>query len=121
MHRYLLVFLGGGLGAVARYVLGGLIQQAIPIDFPLGTFVVNAIGCFLIGTLFSLEGFGLLSYESRLLLMIGFLGGFTTFSSFILESVGMAPGPGFWLNIIGQVVVGILSTYGGMFVGRWLV
>ncbi len=119
--NYVWVFIGGGLGAVSRYILAGLVQSWFPVDFPLGTFVVNMLGSFLIGFLFSLEGFGFLSAESRLLLMVGFLGGFTTFSSFMLESLSLMPSLSSWMNIIGQVVFGLISVYLGIIVGRWVV
>jgi len=119
--KYVIVFIGGGFGALSRFIIGGLVQNMYGGDFPVGTFAVNIIGSFLIGFLFSLEGFGFLSYESRLLLMVGFLGGFTTFSSFMLESVNLIPLPQFWLNVVGQVGVGLISVYAGIIVGRWIV
>ncbi len=115
-----MVFLGGGLGALSRFIVAGAVQGVYGGDFPLGTFTVNVIGSFLIGFLFSLEGFGLLSYENRLLLMVGFLGGFTTFSSYMLESINM-PMSTSWLNIIGQVVLGLVAAYLGIIVGRWTI
>jgi CrcB protein len=89
MKQLLLVGLGGGLGAMARYKLGGLVlHHTTDWRFPLGTFVVNVLGCFAIGVLAGLaERQGLLAADVRLFLLTGLLGGFTTFSAFGLETV----------------------------------
>src|SRR5450759_2903732 len=86
----LLVFVGGGVGSVARYLLATTVQRNAPEGFPFGTFLVNLIGCFAIGVVGAL---GLeraaLSPEARTFLMVGILGGFTTFSSFAWETLGL--------------------------------
>ena len=88
MQSILLVALGGALGSVARYSLSGFIlHRTIEWRFPLGTFVVNVVGCFVIGILAGLavkEDF--LSPDLRVFLFTGILGGFTTFSAFGLET-----------------------------------
>lgn len=85
-----LVFLGGGIGSVLRYLLGGHFQRAFSGPFPTGTFVVNLAGCLGIGFVGAL---GLekaaLSPEARVFLMAGLLGGFTTFSTFAWETLGL--------------------------------
>jgi CrcB protein len=88
MKHLLLVGLGGGLGAIARYKLGGwVLHQTMSWRFPAGTFVVNVLGCLVAGLLAAyVERRDLLGPETRLLLFTGVLGGFTTFSAFGLET-----------------------------------
>jgi fluoride exporter len=83
--------LGGFAGSVLRYAASGYVQQlANSIDFPYGTLAVNVIGCFVIGFLSQLaESRGVFSAESRAFVFIGFLGGFTTFSSFGNETMNL--------------------------------
>lgn len=89
MKALLLVALGGGLGSVARYTLGGwVLHHTIDWRFPLGTFVVNVLGCFVAGLLAALaERYEFFPPEARLFLFTGLLGGFTTFSAFSLETM----------------------------------
>ena len=91
MTKILLVGVGGFLGSVLRYLVSGYIQQVTKSAlFPYGTLAVNLIGCFIIGFLSQLaESRGLFTPESRALLFVGFLGGFTTFSTFSNESVNL--------------------------------
>lgn len=84
------VFIGGGLGAVCRFLLGKRINELkLPTAFPYGTFVVNMLGCFAIGFLFQGIAREAVPKRFQLLLVTGFLGGFTTFSSFSLESANL--------------------------------
>jgi CrcB protein len=114
----MLVFMGGGAGAVARYVAGAAIMQRFGGLFPLGTFVINVTGSFLIGVLMTLltERFQL-SPNYRFLLVIGFLGGYTTFSSFEYETVQAvregAAGTGL-LNVIASVAAGYIAVWLGI-------
>jgi CrcB protein len=88
MTNYILVFVGGGLGAVARYWLQGLVYAQTGTSFPYGTLVVNVLGCLLIGLLMSsMEERFLVHPQIRVFLTIGILGGFTTFSSFSFETI----------------------------------
>ncbi len=116
--RLLLLALGGALGTVARYGLNGLVAQRLP-TFPLGTLVVNFSGCFLIGLLAPLA----LKPEWRLFLMVGFCGGYTTFSSFGLQTFDLAR-DGEWLavavNVIGTNVLCLVGVYLGVVCGRLL-
>jgi CrcB protein len=122
MTRILLVFIGGGLGSAFRYLIGLLLNRN---DFltPYGTFFVNVMGSFLIGLL---AGYNLrtlnLNHEYQALLIAGFLGGFTTFSSFAFENLVMIQNGKFLLFlsyfattlIVGLVAVGLgyqLSKY----------
>jgi CrcB protein len=90
MVNVLLVGVGGFLGSVARYLVGGLVQERLPGAFPWGTLAVNALGCLLIGCLSELaEARSFLSPGSRALLVVGILGGFTTFSAFGNETLNL--------------------------------
>lgn len=109
-----LVFVGGGIGAVCRYMSTMLIGGIAGSVFPLGTFTVNIVGSFIMGLImtFAIEA-AALSEELRLLLVIGFLGGFTTFSSFSMETLLLLKG-GSWFyaaaNILANVFVGLAAT-----------
>ena len=83
MFNILFVGVGGFIGSVLRYAVAGWVQQlSRSLDFPYGTLMVNLIGCFVIGFLGELaEARGIFASETRLLIFIGLLGGFTTFSS----------------------------------------
>lgn len=120
----LLVFLGGGLGSVARYALGTRLQKAFPGPFPIGTFTVNALGCLAIGFVAAL-GFerAALSPEARVFLMVGILGGFTTFSSFAYETLGLvsigdAVRAAFY--VAASVAAGLVGVWLGRALGRVL-
>ncbi|HEY9777571.1 MAG TPA: fluoride efflux transporter CrcB [Planktothrix sp.] len=119
---YLIVFLGAGLGGVFRYLMSPAVQQKTGWVFPIGTFSVNILGCFVIGLLGQLaESKGLLSGEVRLFLFVGILGGFTTFSSFGYETFQlMRDGEIMYAaaNAVGQVVLGLVFVWLGWVVGR---
>jgi len=88
--RVILVGLGGFVGSVARYGFGGLVQDHAGATFPFGTLAVNVFGCFVIGGLSELaEARGVLTPETRAFLVIGVLGGFTTFSAFGNETINL--------------------------------
>lgn len=118
MQTVLLLALGGALGTLARYGLNGLIAAHIP-TFPLGTLVVNVTGCFVIGLLAPLT----LKPEWRVFLMVGFCGGYTTFSSYGFQTLELAR-DGEWLyvalNIIGSNLLGLAAVYLGWVCGRVL-
>ena len=123
MLNYVLAFLGGGLGASARYWLSGAVYQWIgKIDFPYGTLTVNVIGCLVIGLLMSsLEDRFLVTPELRVFLTIGILGGFTTFSTFSFETIAMLKDAEFFkasLNILLSIVTCLAGTYAGSVLGR---
>jgi fluoride exporter len=127
MLKLLMVGAGGFVGSIGRYLVGVGAQRitALP-GFPYGTLIVNIVGCLLIGLLAGLvEGRpGGMSDEMELLLFVGALGGFTTFSSFGLDSVQLMRGHSVGLalmNVIVQVVVGLLAVWGGLELVRWLV
>ncbi len=116
-----LVMLGGSLGAASRYAIGLLAAKAWGVQFPWGTLLVNLSGCFLIGLFFSLaERARLLTPEMRLLLITGYLGALTTFSSFALETVN-AGRAGLTLQPLANILVnnigGLALTILGMRLG----
>ncbi|MCK6456686.1 MAG: fluoride efflux transporter CrcB [Phycisphaerae bacterium] len=90
MYTLLVIFLGSGVGGVCRYALGGWVQRATGSLFPVGTLAVNLLGCLVIGALAArFAGPQLVRPEIRLGLLIGVLGGFTTFSSFAFETLSL--------------------------------
>lgn len=118
MGELFLVGIGGFLGCALRYYLSGIVQTATKsYGFPYGTLVVNVLGCLLIGALSELvETRGFLSSDARLLLVVGQLGGFTTFSTFANESLNLIrlgqvlPG---LLNVLGSVSLGLIAVWAG--------
>jgi len=113
----LLVALGGGFGAVLRYWLGSAVQGSAPAgSFPLGTLAVNVCGCFAIGVLAELAERRGLSAEARAFLMVGILGGFTTFSAFANESVNAVragAAAAAVLNVASSVILCLVATWAG--------
>jgi fluoride exporter len=122
--NFFVVFLGGGLGAAARYWLSGTIARSSGSGFPFGTVTVNVIGCFVIGLLMaSFEERFLVSPTLRLFLTIGILGGFTTFSTFSFETIAMMKDAEFFyaaLNITVSVVTCLTATYAGTVLGKYI-
>jgi CrcB protein len=115
------VALGGAIGAAARYFVGNLMASWLGTDFPWGTFFANISGPFLIGIVLVLVEGGSLPAEARLLLVVGILGGYTTFSSFSYESLQLLTGGALlatFLNMFGQLVLGLVFVYLGVLVGR---
>lgn len=121
MNPLLIVGLGGFLGSITRYALSGaILHHSASWRFPLGTFVVNVVGCLMIGILSGLiEKHGIFGETGRLFCLTGVLGGFTTFSAFGLETqflirrgeLGVALG-----YVLASVIVGLLCVA----LGEWL-
>ncbi len=121
---FLLVFLGGGIGATGRYWMSGAVYRFLPPDFPYGNLAVNVVGCFLIGVLMSLaqERF-IIPPAFRVFLAIGILGGFTTFSSFSYETVALFESGQLFtaaVNVAATVVGCLCATFAGIVLGRLL-
>lgn len=125
MNHTLLIFLGAGLGGALRYWVSNTAYWFLGRQFPYGTLVVNASGCFFMGFLFvlimeRLDGIG---YPLRSFLLIGLLGGYTTFSSFSIETLNLYES-GDWfgalLNILLSTIACLLLTWLGIVLGRQL-
>lgn len=118
------VVLGAGVGGGLRYVLGGLMAERWGTSFPWHTLVINVGGAFLLGTLMALSvERSLIGPQMRLLLGVGVLGGFTTFSTLSYESIALVE-QGLLLqgaaNMFGSGVAGLVAAMAGLFVGRWI-
>ena len=109
--------LGGAAGSVLRYLIGGFVQRSAHSGFPAGTLVVNVLGCFVIGVLAQHYMNVQAHPNMRAALMTGFCGGFTTFSAFSLETVGLLRGGEYGKTaayLVLSVSVSILATVSGM-------
>jgi len=112
----LVIALGGALGAVSRYLAGAWVQSALGPEFPWGTWTVNLVGCLAIGFAMVWLSETLAPAELRQLVVMGFLGSFTTFSTFGLETVEMLR-EGLWVRaggyVVGSVALGVLAVLAG--------
>jgi CrcB protein len=123
MKLLLVVGVGSFIGGVSRYLVSLFVQNKFLSTFPYGTLVVNIAGCFLIGIVYALSEKGNVNAEWRLFLITGFLGGFTTFSSFSNETVSMLRDAQYWqaLSYIGiSIIVGLAATFGGISLIKYL-
>jgi CrcB protein len=122
VQKLILLALLGAVGTLARYGLQGLVQALTGQGFPWGTLAVNAIGCFLFGLVWCLaEERLVISGETRLIILVGFLGSFTTFSSFAFETGQLLRDSQWWLaaaNVAASNVLGIVFLFLGFAAGR---
>ena len=124
MLKYIAVGAGGFLGAIARYTLGVYIGSRYGVRFPLGTFVINVSGSFLIGLILTLLARTTASAYWRYLIPIGFIGAYTTFSTFEYETLrAIQDGQVMTglLNVGLSLVIGFIAVWAGAFIGRVLV
>ncbi len=123
--KYLMVGVGGCLGSILRFWLGSYIGNKMGTRFPYGTFVINITGSFLIGLVFALLTVKTeWSPNWRYLIPIGFIGGYTTFSSFEFETLRTIQDGQIGLGLLyvaASVVVGFVAVWGGMIAGRAMV
>jgi CrcB protein len=122
LQKITLLAIAGGAGTLARYGLAGVVQRYLGESFPWGTAVVNVLGCFLFGIIWatSIER-GELSSEMRTVLLVGFMGSFTTFSTFASETGRLLADSEILLafgNVVFQVIAGIGILFLGIALGR---
>ena len=112
-----LIGLGGALGSIARYLFSSFVLRLSGSLFPVGTFAVNLVGCLMFGAIVgAAQHRFVLTPEKSAFLLVGVLGGFTTFSSFAYESFALAQDGQFSaaaLNIVGQVMAGLVGLWAG--------
>lgn len=124
MQKLLLIALAGSIGTLARYGLSGFVQSLCGKIFPWGTVAVNLLGCLLFGLIWSsLEERWPTSGETRMIILIGFMGAFTTFSTFVFETEELLRDAQ-WLSALGYFAIhnigGLAALLVGLTLGRWL-
>jgi len=122
VQKLAMLAIAGGLGTLARYSLAGLVHRYDGAAFPWGTLTVNVVGCFLAGLLWALfEGRWAVSGETRVIVFVGFMGAFTTFSAYMLES-GELVRSAEWAyaaaNVAAQNILGFTALFAGAALGR---
>jgi CrcB protein len=124
MKIWILIFVGGGIGSLCRYLISRSINSLVVSGFPYGTFLVNVTGCFLIGFFvfyFTDARFGVVSLPWRLFLVTGLCGGYTTFSAFSYENVQLFESNQIFTFLVytfGSIVLGLLATFSGVLIAR---
>ncbi len=124
MHKLMMLGLAGAVGTLARYGLVSLVGRTVGTSYAWGTLVVNVAGCFLVGAVFALfDDRWQVSQQTRVVVLVGFIGAFTTFSAFILdtEMLTRSSGWGFAVsNLALQNGLGFIALIAGAAVGRWV-
>lgn len=122
MLKLFALAIAGALGTLARYGLSGFVHRQSRGLFPYGTLVVNLLGCVVIGwVMFLVQEHQAFRPETRVVIVVGFLGGFTTFSAFAYETTELLRGGALLpalLNVLGNVVLGVTGVWLGAVVGR---
>jgi len=122
MREVVIIALSGALGSISRYLVSGWAYRLFGEQFPYGTIVVNIIGCFALGMTMEMSLVtDLLPRTLRFAVTIGFLGAFTTFSTFGYETHQYMENGAWWLaflNVAGNVVFGIVAVWAGLAMGR---
>ncbi|MCA1552867.1 MAG: fluoride efflux transporter CrcB [Chloroflexi bacterium] len=125
MVHYILAAIGGAMGATLRYLVGGIVQNALNRpDFPYSTLLINVVGCLVFGLIIGLVDEGhRITPEQRTFMLVGVLGGFTTFSTFGYETFAFLR-DGEWLyamlNIGAQTALGVLGVWLGTIIARFV-
>ncbi len=122
MVSLLIVGIGGFLGANARYLVGGWLAERLGVAFPYGTLLINVSGSFIIGLFLSLITERLAVHPAvRLFFAIGFLGAYTTFSTFTFETLALLQARAYLLataNLLGSLLLGMIAVMLGVAIGR---
>jgi len=125
MFKILLIGVGGAGGSILRYLIGDWIQKATGSSFPLGTLTINVTGCLAIGFLGALFAGPLpVREEYRLAVLVGILGGYTTFSSYGRETMALAGDQQWWFaaaNLLSSNALGLAAVWVGARLSAWLV
>lgn len=121
-QKLLIIALAGAVGTLARYGLGRIVDQIADADFPWATWVINGLGSLLFGVVFVMATERrLLSDEGRIVVLIGFMGAFTTFSSLAYECAALIRAERYFaatIHIVGQNAFGVALMFGGFALGR---
>jgi len=123
-QKLILIAVLGGIGTLARYILSGFVQRLYGGNFPWGTAVVNITGCFLFGLVWSIAEHRIgINNMTRTVLLVGFMGSFTTFSTYMFETGELLRGEQWLLalaNLLAQNIIGIGFLFIGFAIGRIL-
>ncbi|HZO80349.1 MAG TPA: fluoride efflux transporter CrcB [Candidatus Binataceae bacterium] len=124
MGAFLWVGLGGFFGANARYLLGGWVASRLGVGFPYGTYIINVTGSFILGFFLAFaQDRPWVAPPARLLFAVGFVGAYTTFSTFEYESIRLLQDGELLLSVVyllGSVVSGALAAIAGIALGGWI-
>ena len=124
LQKFLFVATGGAVGALLRYGVTGLANRIFPETFPMGTLIINVAGSFIIGFLWRFFEAVSVTQNVKLLIFIGILGSFTTFSTFSLESFALMKNGHYhflFLNIFLSIGLGLAFVFAGYFSARYAV
>ena len=124
MMKLVYIASGGAIGAVVRYGVSGLVQNMTPGSFPWGTLCVNTVGSLMIGLFWGVSELTSISPAARLFFAIGFLGSFTTFSTFSLETFGLLRDRETMLGLMNiglNNALALIFVFGGYFLSRSIV
>jgi CrcB protein len=122
-HKLAWLAAAGAVGTWSRYYLQLFVQQLAGERFPWGTLAVNAIGCFLFGVVWIMWDRGRMTVETRLIVLVGFMGAFTTFSTYAFETVQLLDRGEWWRaagNLTLESLTGIFCVFAGFGLGKWL-
>ncbi len=124
LQNVLWIAAAGALGSVSRYGLTLLVQRWAGTGFPWGTLAVNGLGCLLFGLIWHAAAERmLLGSEARLIVLVGFMGAFTTFSTFAFDTAELARQSHWWLaaaNLLAQNALGLAAVFVGAAIGKWI-